>query len=72
LPDDLWQDVEKIPLLNDPKPKEPETVSQDEKPKTTNNMVCDIKLCIVLYNLCIVFLIFILVLNLECIPVVIV
>ena len=39
LPDDLWQDVDKIPLLNETATKEPETISHDEKPKSTSNMV---------------------------------
>lgn len=39
LPDDLWQDVDKIPLLNETTTKETETISHDEKPKPTSNMV---------------------------------
>ena len=39
LPDDLWHDVDKIPLLNETTAKEPEKNCHDEKPKITNNMV---------------------------------
>ena len=41
LPDDLWHDVDKIPLLNETTAKEPEKVCCDEKPKI-NNMVITI------------------------------
>ena len=39
LPDDLWQDVDKIPLLSEITTKEPETISRDEKLKITSNTV---------------------------------
>ena len=39
LPDDLWKDVDKIPLLSETTTTEPEAISYDEKPKTTKNMV---------------------------------
>lgn len=38
LPDDLWKDVDKIPLLSETTTTELEAVSYDEKPKTTRNM----------------------------------
>ena len=36
LADDLWQDVDKIPLLSETTAKEPEKICQDVKPKITN------------------------------------
>lgn len=39
LTDELWKDVDKIPLLNETTTKIPESISCDEKPKVINNVV---------------------------------
>lgn len=49
LPDELWQDVDKMPLLSETTAKEPETIRHDVKPKTTTYIVC----CILHYCACV-------------------